>query len=246
MVYRSVVLLPGYDDRGPDDLDGPGLAYDGSELLRQRGFWPAYLGETLELGLDEELAELFGERLDAVRSVYERLTDESAWPVFLIELGSDARAAVVYRNFTEDIGLDYLVIPAGGNSIRIATIEGALDGPGISWPELRAVADRQPTAVERATALLLLSRVLGDEAAESGEAVAQIGAALGVIGVVGEVERIAQAIVSATPAGWHRTANGFNVCDDEGSTRNPSSRAAMKQTDLRTVSALFTGATDGS
>jgi hypothetical protein len=94
MVCRSLVLLPGYDARGPDDLDGPGLAYDGSELLGQPGFWPAYLGETLELDLDDELAELFGERLDAIRSSYERLTDESAWPVFLIELGSDARAAV--------------------------------------------------------------------------------------------------------------------------------------------------------
>ncbi len=106
-------------------LEGPGLAYDGSELLGRPGFWPAHLGEVLELDLDDELAGLFDERLDAIRSVHRQLTDAAAWPVFPIELGGGGRAAVVYRNFAEDTGVDYLVVPPGGGScIRFATVEG--------------------------------------------------------------------------------------------------------------------------
>jgi hypothetical protein len=107
--------------------------------------------------------------------------------------------AVVYRNFTEDQGVDYLVVPAaGGNCIKIATVEGALDGPGISWPELTAVVDRQPTAIERATALLLLAPILDDTAAESSEVVTRLADALRTVGVTGQVVTIAEAIVAAS------------------------------------------------
>jgi hypothetical protein len=242
MVYRCAVeMLPGYDDLGPDDLDGPGLAYDGSELLGRPGFWPAYLGEILEMNLDDELAELFDDQLDAIRAAYRHLTDASAWPVFPIELGCGGRVAVVYRNFTEDEGVDYLVVPPGGRCIRIATVEGALDGPCISWPELTAVADRQPTPIGRATTLLLLAPILGDVTATSSEAVALLAEALQVVGVTGQVVAVADAIVSAFPADWNRTADGIIVCGDEGSTRNPAGRAALKPAELATVSDLFAG-----
>ncbi len=243
VVYPCAVqMLPGYDDLGPDALEGPGLAYDGSELLGRPGFWPAHLGEVLELDLDDELAGLFDERLDAIRSVHRQLTDAAAWPVFPIELGGGGRAAVVYRNFAEDTGVDYLVVPPGGGScIRFATVEGAPDGPGISWPELAAVADRQPTPVGRATALLLLAPVLGDVAAASGEATARLAEALRVVGVTGQAGAVAEAIVAAFPAGWSRTADGITICGDEGSTRNPAGPAALPPVELAMVSALFAG-----
>jgi hypothetical protein len=244
MVYRcAMTMLPGYDDRGPDDLGGPGLAYDGSELLDRPGFLPAHLGEVLEADLDDELALLSDERLGAVRAIYGRLTDSSAWPVFLIDLGGGARLAVVYRNFDEDEGVDYLLVPGDGEDcIQIATVEGALDGPGISWHELISVADRQPTALDQARALLLLAPILGDAAAESSEAVTRLADALRVVGVTGQVVTVAEAIVAAAPAGWRRTADGVSVCDDEDSTRNPISRAALKPAELRIVSDLLAGA----
>lgn len=242
MVYRCAVeMLPGYDDRGPDDLDGPGLAYDGSELMGRPGFWPAHLGEILEVNLDDELADLFDEQLEAIRAAYRHLTGASAWPFFPIELGGGGRVAVVYRNFAEDEGVDYLVVPPGGRCIRIATVEGALDGPGISWPELTTVADRRHTPTGRATTLLLLAPILGDVTAASSEAVPLLAEALRVVGVTGQVVAIAEAIVSAFPAAWSRAADGIIVCGDEGSTRNPTGRVALKPTELATISDLFAG-----
>jgi hypothetical protein len=235
-------MLPGYDDLGPDDLEGPGLGYDGSELLGRPGFWPAYLGEILGLDLDRDLAELFDDQLDAIRTAYQQLTDPFAWPIFPIELGG-GRVAVVYRNFTEDMGQDYLVVPPDGeHCIKIATVEGALQAPGISWPELTAVADRQTTPSERTTVSLLLAPILGVAAAEAAEATARLAEALRVAGVTGQVTTIAEGIVSAFPAEWGRTADGIVVCWDEGSTRNPGGPAALKPAALATVSDLLAGA----
>lgn len=231
-------MLPGYDDRGPDD--GPGLAFDGAELLDLRGFWPVHFIGILEADLDEDLARLFGVEVDVIRAAYRRLTDPAAWPVFFVDLGGDARLAVVYRNVAEDEGVDYLLLPrAGQDSMNIATLEGMLDGPGISWPELVAVSDRQPTTVARARTLLLLAPMLGDAAAESRTATDRIADALRTVGIAGQVGEIAKAIVGAAPAEWTRTADGVNVCDDESSSRNPDSRAALSPAELRTVSDLL-------
>ncbi|MFC6021637.1 hypothetical protein ACFP2T_36415 [Plantactinospora solaniradicis] len=194
----------------------------------------------LEADLDEDLARLFGDEVDVIRAAYHRLTDPAAWPVLFVELGGGARLAVVYRNFVEDEGVDYLLLPgAGDNAMNIATVEGAVDGPGISWPELVAVADRQPTAIARARTLLLLAPMLGDVAAESRSATARLADALRTVGIAGQVVEIAEAIVATAPAEWRSTADGVNVCDDESSSRNPDGRAALPSAELRTVSDLL-------
>ncbi|MEU7652601.1 hypothetical protein AB0C44_09680 [Micromonospora taraxaci] len=235
-----MIVLPGYDDRGPDDPDAPGLAYDGANLLDRPGFWAAYLVEAVEGDLDDELALLFDDELDTVRATYGQLTDSGAWPAFPVDLGGGARLVVVRRNVDEDEGVDYLLVPAdGANCVQIATVEGALEGPGLSWHESVAVADRQPTALAQARTLLLLAPVLGDTAAESSRAVTRLADALRTVGVTGQVVTIAEAIVSVAPAHWHRTAEGVNVCDGEYSTRNPTSPVALKPADLRTVSDLL-------
>ncbi|WP_088986967.1 hypothetical protein [Micromonospora chokoriensis] len=235
-----MIVLPGYDDRGPDAPDGPGLAYDGADLMDRPGFWAAHLIEAVEADLDGELALLFNHELDTVRATYRQLTDTAAWPAFPVDLGGGARLVVVRRNVDEDEGVDYLLVPAdGANCVQIATVEGALEGPGLSWDELVAVADRQPGALAQATALLLLAPMLGDTAAESSGAVTRLAAALRTVGVTGQVVTIAEAIVAAAPAAWHRTADGVNICDSEYSTRNPSSLVALKPADLRTVSDLL-------
>ncbi|MEU8214670.1 hypothetical protein AB0C47_02735 [Micromonospora taraxaci] len=204
------------------------------------GFWAAHLVEALETDLDDELALLFDEELDTVRATYRPLTDTAAWPVFTIDLGSGARLVVVRRNVDEDEGVDYLLAPAGGaNCVQIATVEGALEGPGLSWKELVAVADRQPSALAQARTLLLLAPMLGDAAAEPSGAATRLADALRTVGVTGQVVTIAEAIVSVAPAHWHRTAEGVNVCDGEYSTRNPTSPVALKPADLRTVSDLL-------
>ncbi|KUL41245.1 hypothetical protein ADL15_05080 [Actinoplanes awajinensis subsp. mycoplanecinus] len=125
-------------------------------MLDRSGFWAAHLGPSLEADLDDELAEMFDEPLSAIRATYEELTDPAGWPVFSVDAGGGARLALIYRNFVEDGGIDFLF--AGGlreRYIRIAVIEGALEGPGISWAELASVADRQHGYLERDRTLLL-------------------------------------------------------------------------------------------
>jgi hypothetical protein len=188
-----VTILPGYDDRGPDDdPDGPGLGYDGAELLGRPGFWAAHLGDPLLLDLDDELAELFAVPLPAIRETYARLTDLTAWPIFPVELGAGARLAVVYRNFDEDLGVDYLRVPGpGATCVRIAAYEGGPDGPGIGWDELISAADRQATPLDSARALLLFLPVVTEVEAAGDEATDRVARALRTVGITGDVEDIA-------------------------------------------------------
>ncbi|GLW35768.1 hypothetical protein [Actinoplanes regularis] len=231
-----MVDLPGYDDRGPDDLDGPGLARNGSELLNRAGFWAAHLGPALDADLDEELAEMFDEQLDAIRSTYEELTDPAGWPVFPIDAGGGAQLAVVYRNFEEDEGIDFLLSNGPGERyVRIAVIEGALEGPGISWAELTSIADRQGDRLERARTLLLLTPMLGDQEAATPTARDRLREALAVVGVTGDLATIADGLVTASPTRWSSTDEGSTVCEHPGSTRNPASHVALTPTDLRSV-----------
>jgi hypothetical protein len=239
-----VVNLAGYDDQG--------LAFDGSALLERPGFWAAYLGPILDADLDDELAELFAVPLGMIRGCYRRLTDTAGWPVLPIPLTLDggAAVAVVFRNVEDEETIDFLLLPdggaadggaadggaaAGGAPIRIAVAEGPVDGPGVSWAELTAIADRQPDPVRRAQTTLLLAAMLGDVDADT----SRLADALRTVGAHAGAETIAARLVAAAPARWRRAPDGSLVCDHDGSTRNPGNRAALTGTDLRTVSALL-------
>jgi hypothetical protein len=223
-----MVRLDGYDDEG--------LAFDASGLLSRPGFWAAFLGPILGADLDGELAELFGVPLGLIRGCYRRLTDTAGWPVFLVGLNDASALGVVFRNADEEEAVDFLLLPGGGvDAIRVALAEGSVDGPGISWEELVAVADRQPDPLGRAQAALLLAAMLGDGLAEP----ARLAAALRVVGVGGGAEAIADRLVAAAPAEWRRSGDGLTVCDHAGSARNPDGRGALPAGDLRTVSELL-------
>ncbi|MEV0130421.1 hypothetical protein AB0H83_18410 [Dactylosporangium sp. NPDC050688] len=88
---------------------------------------------------------------------------------------------------------------------------------------------------------MLRPPILGATTAEAAEATAWLADALRVIGVTGRVTTIAEGIVSAFPAEWARTADGIVVCRDEGSTRNPTGRAALTPAAQATVSNLLAG-----
>ena len=118
--------IPGYCDQFPDDIAVAGLTFDGAELLGVPGVWAAHLAAVVD---DEDvLIESWGLPAEAIEAAYQRLTDETAWPVFTVELTGDARLAVVYRNFADDAGKDYLLLPGGGRPcIEFASIEGPLE-----------------------------------------------------------------------------------------------------------------------
>jgi hypothetical protein len=183
---RSVTLLPGYDDSG--------LSREAPELLDAPGFWPAHLGSHLMDSMDE-VAALFGDDPDAVEHTYARMTGYDAWPVFTFDTGRDARLAVVYRNFAEDEGVDYLLIPDGADAITFATDEGGQFGRGITWNELAALADRQPGERSRATVLLLLAPMLTTVEVPDDQARARLAEALRTVAVSGDADVIAGRIL---------------------------------------------------
>ncbi|MFE7529248.1 hypothetical protein ACFU7Y_26525 [Kitasatospora sp. NPDC057542] len=217
--------------------------FDGSELMERPGFWAAYfLSQSIED--DVLLAEAWGVEPVVVRGMQELLSTPSAWPVFEVSIRNGAKLVVVYRNLEDDPGVDYLVVPrADQGCIRIATLEGEYEGPGISWRELLAVAQLSADPMDQAKVLLLLAPMLGDVEAATGAGLAILSAALRTVGGVGDIESVAELIAAENlqwePAQWHTTSEGLTVCDSESSPRNPGSVNALASADLRTVSDLL-------
>ncbi|MGX6606571.1 hypothetical protein ACWKSP_31275 [Micromonosporaceae bacterium Da 78-11] len=212
-----------------------GLADDGSVLRDRPGFWAVHLGLALGDGLDQQLAELFGADLRAMRGTYLRLTDPDGWPVFRVDTSGGAQLAVVYRNVEPEESVDYLLLPAAGEPITVAVAEGVPDGPGLSWPELLALAERQSGPAAQARTLLLLAPILGDVAASEPAVVARLCGALRTAGVLGDVAEIAGRVTAAAPARW-RTEDTTRCCDHPGSVRNPDSTRAGTPAVLRSIS----------
>jgi hypothetical protein len=227
--------LPGYDDED--------LCYDGEALLRRPGYFAVHLLQAADLGLDE-LTDVFGLDPDEVSSADAEIRSSEAWPVLQVPLRDGARIAVVWRNYEDDAGVDYLLLPAGGaKAITLAVLDGHQFGPGISWPELRAVAGRAADPVRAAQILVLLAPMMADAAAGE-DAVADLAVALRAVGVTGDAEELARMLVEEhalfEPEHWHAGEDGVTVCDGELSFRNPAQpRIAMLPEVLRTVSELL-------
>jgi hypothetical protein len=234
--------LNGYGEDFPEFVDVDRLTADGSALLERPGFWAAYyLNQSVED--DKLLAQIWGVSRDVIRQMQDTLNESTTWHVFRVDLRDDAGLAVVWRNFEDDAGVDYLVVPASAPYIRVATLEGEYEGPGISWPEIKAIARRSTDPLTRAQALLLLAPMLGDVEAANGDAVDYVASALRHVGGGEDTETLAEMIVSENlqwePAQWRTTPDGLRVCDAESSPRNPDAPFALHASDLRTVTELF-------
>jgi hypothetical protein len=126
-----VLNVPGYSN---DPL------VDGSHLLADPMFWPAHLLQ-YTAGHPDDLCVAFGVDEAELWLFYRRLTDERQWPVFAIALPLGHVLYVVYRNFAEDSGNDYLLHhPGWAEPILLATVEGHYLGPALCWSELVAVS----------------------------------------------------------------------------------------------------------
>lgn len=235
--------IRGYANNFPDSVEVERAIYDGSELMGRREFWAAhYLSQSIE---DEDIViQVWGVELEAVRTMQNQLSSSNSWPVFELDIGNGAGLAVVYRNFEDDPGVDYLITPSPvEDCIRIATLEGEYAGPGISWPEILAVAHFSPDPKQSARRLLLLAPMLGDVEAETTTGISTFVEALRVTGGTGDIERLAGLIASENlqwePAHWYTTSDGVTVCDAEASPRNPDSVNALASADLRMISDIL-------
>jgi hypothetical protein len=251
---------PGARD-GSSDSDIASLIYDGTSHLDQIGFWAAYLADTYEY--PEVIVEALGMSLLEVESAQEALLQQpEAWPAFTVPLPRGLILIVCRTETSTELGPSGEWIPSDKEcgtdfwladadpGLLLAEISGHQWGPGLSWPELRAIANiGAPDRLAIARRLLLLVPALGDAGAGK-EAVAWVAQALTLVagrdgsGEIGARARhdfraAAQVIVEEhsyfPPAEW-RSEDGVRTCDSELSVRNPLGDRPLPAREMRRVS----------
>ncbi|GIE29252.1 hypothetical protein Ait01nite_022970 [Actinoplanes italicus] len=203
--------LAGLFDPPPD----PEVLTDADGWTADPEFWPAYLlvaasAWTAPLSFDADPAD--------VEQYAEALHDTDCWPHLTVDLHSGHRLHILFRNHEDDLGLDYLLQPAGTDDlIEVVTLEGHFRGPALSWSELETFADRP-------RALLLLLPMLGadDRPADAG---GRVSAALTAVGVRRNRRKLARELLTPGNRMWGSVEwverAGALVCLGRHSVRGP-------------------------
>ncbi|GAA3830403.1 hypothetical protein GCM10023083_74110 [Streptomyces phyllanthi] len=170
---------------------GHGIAA-AEHLLDLPGFWPAYYGPAWD-GFAAD-PEPFGADTADVDAAAEALYDTTRiWPAYRLPLRDGRLLWIVHRNFPDDAGTDYLVTgPGTGGHTTLASSEGHHRGPGLSWPELTAIAESAPRDEQGIRdpdlrLLLLLPAFGAVDVLCVDEAASRISGALGTVGVPQDV-----------------------------------------------------------
>jgi hypothetical protein len=200
-------------------------------------FWPTFLNL---VGGSRTAADAFDVDKADLSVAADELLDPDAWPVFSVGLADGHQLHIVMRNFPDDTGVDYVLVPRhGGRYIPLASLEGHFQGPAMSWPELIAAANQPDERLSPAARLLLLHPAGGDidtpmDADDLlAEAIASIGAT-----------RLQAAVASEllkhpglwSPCGWTTTDNG-PTCSGTHSYRQPG--GSLTQQQLRLIAEAF-------
>jgi hypothetical protein len=230
-----VLKIPGYEG---------GPLVGGDAYLDDPLFWPVHLGSCLR-GEGAQRAA-FGADWDAAMELYRTLSAEHAWPVFSVPLRSGHTIYVVYRNFVDEWGVDYLIHqPAWPEAETLAVDDGHFMGPGMAWPELLSAA-RQPATEGIGDAdarLLLLFPTLGDALLPDDEA-ASLTSALAALTLIEEPAEVARMLLENqgqwAPARW-RSAGGVWINDGGHSYRNPHNAFALPERRLLEISSALQG-----
>ncbi|MEU8660590.1 hypothetical protein [Actinoplanes philippinensis] len=197
-----------------------------------RLFWPAFL---LTVGGSLAAATSFDVDPADVEEYADNLHQPASWPFVTVPLARGHRLHVLFRNFEGDAGWDYLLHPAGSDSvITLAALEGGFHGPGLNWPELLAVADQADPAWTREERLLLLLPAVGDAdlAHDAEELIATAFTTVG--GRPDHRHEVAGELLTASRRFWGSPTwveyQNHRICSNEHSPRNlaaPPSRHAL-------------------
>jgi hypothetical protein len=224
--------------------------YEGGPLVRGDAylddplFWPVHLASCLR-GEDAQRAA-FGADWDAAMELYRTLSAEHEWPVFSVPLHSGHTIYVVYRNFVDEWGVDYLIHqPAWSEAETLAVIDGHFMGPGMAWPELVSAARQSVTEGigDPDARLLLLFPTLGD-ALLPDDAASALTTSLAALTLIEEPAEVARVLLENqgqwAPARW-RSAGGVWTNDGGHSYRNPSNAFALPEGRLLEISSALNG-----
>lgn len=128
--------------------------------LDDRLLLPAFL---YSIGGSRTAAVAFDVDPADVEEYTEGLHDPASWPFLTVQLARGHCLYILFRNFGDDSGWDYLLQSAGSDSVMtLAALEGCFRRPALSWPELLTAADQPDPTRSRAKRILLLLPALGD------------------------------------------------------------------------------------
>ncbi|MEU8124325.1 hypothetical protein AB0C21_36920 [Spirillospora sp. NPDC049024] len=223
---------------------------DGSAFLTEPAFWAVHTMMVGAGGLND-LERSFGLDVDDAEALCEQLFGHDRWPVFAVPLQSGAIIHVIYRNLDGDMGMDYMLgHPDWRGDLQLAAVEGCFAGPGLSWPELTAIAHRPagpsaPSALTPTDRLLLLLPALGD-ADLPDSAVSTLAAALTQATSTQDARRVAEILLYENraywaPAHWRQLVNGAIVCDGIHSRRSMNSPHAFTIDQAITITRALAG-----
>ncbi|WP_431951332.1 hypothetical protein [Actinacidiphila sp. bgisy167] len=145
------------------------------------------------------------------------LYEEGSWPVLRVPFGDGHGVVVVFRNFADDAGLDFLLThPGWARAETLLSYDGERRGPGLGWRRLLHVAETGPDAgpdeglSDPDVRLLLLLPLLDDGQRHARQAVPRIAGALRAVGAPEEtVALAARCLVHGTADEvWHDPAWG--------------------------------------
>ncbi|MEV0397142.1 hypothetical protein [Polymorphospora rubra] len=231
-----MVTLPGYLDGYQPPVDASVLV-DATAWLDDPVFWPALLwsvggSPTAVEGFDVDPADV-----DAMLSEMHR---PDRWPVVSLHLGGGHLAHLVWRNFPDDSGWDYLItLPDADAPVPVAALEGHFRGPALSWRELVTVAGGAGSAPDAARRLLVLLPAMGD--AHLPAQATEVVAALTALGCQRRQAEIADELLAASGRFWGAAEwgdwDGVPVCLGTHSDRGFGRSLA----ELRSIARAFQG-----
>lgn len=180
------------------------------DLAREPAFWLAHLQLSMGDDPDRDSTD-YGIPAAAYEQTLERLSDpDQPWPVFRVPFAGGHTAYAVYANFEDENTIEFCVRhPTWDRLGHLGQHGPEYAGPGLSWPELTALAASPPTKIDaadglsdRAHRMLLLLPMLGD-AATPVTAWLSVAEALSHCGFPEDAAtRFAQDLMGTTPAAY--------------------------------------------
>ncbi|MBM0238258.1 hypothetical protein JNW88_15870 [Micromonospora sp. ATA32] len=156
----SLTIGPAFTIPGYDAECGATL-HAADSIVAHPALWSHYLSGVMGTERESEAAfEVSAAGYDAMFAV---LTDPERWPVVSVPLGGDAWLRIVFRNFEEDAGLDFVEERPGRPAKVVASIEGHGFESAMTWAELLAAAALPDGRLTGAQRLVLMLPMLGQQ-----------------------------------------------------------------------------------
>ncbi|MGC5290764.1 hypothetical protein [Micromonospora sp. DT231] len=222
--------LLGYLNRFRPPVDASVLV-DATPWLTHPLFWPAFL---LSVGGSYTAAVAFDLDPADVEVYAEEMHQHGIWPVISLNLAQGHRIHILFRNYEDDSGWDYLLQQAGSDDvITAASLEGGFHGPALSWPELVRTASQPDPKHSQAERLLLLLPAVGDAAIPRG-ANQMVAAAVTAVGAQRRQNEVAGELLAGSSRFWGDSdwteQKGLPVCLGHHGPRHleaPADRLAL-------------------